>query len=79
MIWHFALGGETFTRCPEGGTTWHNGGRAVPAGNSCPRPLTRSDSESSFFYLNKLKLFVMACLRYTGKLYDGSSKVGFYC
>lgn len=55
---NFALGGETFTRCPKGGTTRHNGGRAVPAGNSCPRPLTRSDFESSFFYLNKLKLFV---------------------
>lgn len=80
MIWNFALGGETFTRCPEGGTTRHNGGRAVPAGNSCPRPLTRSDFESSFFYLLKqIETICEACLRYTGKLYDGSSKVGFYC
>lgn len=62
QLWYewmtLASGGETFARCPEGCTTRHNGGCAVPAGNSCPRPPTRSDSESSFLYLKKLQPFV---------------------
>lgn len=79
MIWYFVLGGEIFIRCFEGGIIRYNGGRVVFVGNLCLRFFIRLDFELSFFYLNKLKLFVMVCLRYIGKLYDGFSKVGFYC